>query len=543
MKQIVLVLSFLSVFIPFDVSAAYNKQIEKSLKKTYKEVSYLAHSDCYMVMSKSDNNRYGVCNDKGDVVIPANYRKISFEKGEDGEVIMFALDPNFKAESQGNIVYTMKKGKVLDIGKNEPQYITGGYLTSYGKPIYNLAGNKVLNCEQTAVQPIRAGRDIIGYRVSSRSLVNKAAQDELIICGPSFNKLFTLEGAGYLWKIDVDTSRSDGMQWICNKNMGGNELLTLYYAADGTPINVSTDEEDSKADIATNQALISSNTPKTNKILSESVAKAPETTENTNHRYSDVDLNPPVTNKVADKTFAVIISNENYSEVENVQFALNDGEVLSQYLEKTLGLPKSNIKYVPNATLNNMRKQINWLKQVADAFGKEAKVIFYYSGHGLPDEKSKNAYLMPVDGYHSDMTTNLSINHLYEELASLDVAQVTVFMDACFSGSQRGDNMLVAARSVKVKSRANAPKGKLIVFSAAQGDETAYPLKDKYHGMFTYYLLKKLKEVGDKVTLGELSDYITTEVKRASLLQNGKLQTPSTSVSSEIEMEWAHQSL
>lgn len=260
-------------------------------------------------------------------------------------------------------------------------------------------------------------------------------------------------------------------------------------------------------------------------------------------KISDIDTNQPVTTRVADKTFAVIISNENYSEVEKVQYALNDGESVCKYFEKTLGIPKNNIKYVPDATLNNMRKQLNWLKQIADAFGHEAKVIFYYSGHGVPDEQSKNAYLMPVDGYHSDMSTNLSINFLYEELANLNVSQVTIFMDACFSGSQRGDNMLVAARGVKIKSRANAPKGNLIVFSAAQSDETAYPLEEQCHGLFTYYLLKKLRDSGDKVTLGELSEYITSEVKKASLIQNGKLQTPSTAVSAEIEAEWQNRSL
>lgn len=217
--------------------------------------------------------------------------------------------------------------------------------------------------------------------------------------------------------------------------------------------------------------------------------------------------------------------------------------MVATYFEKTLGIPKTNIKYVPDATLNNMRKQINWLKDIADAFGQEAKVIFYYSGHGVPDEASKNAYLMPVDGYHSDMSTNLSINKLYEDLSSLNVAQVTVFMDACFSGSQRGDNMLVAARGVKIKSRADAPKGKMVVFSAAQGDETAYPLEEQQHGLFTYYLLKKLRESGSMVTLGELSEYITSEVKKSSLVQNGKIQTPSTSVSAEIEDSWRERSL
>ena len=64
------------------------------------------------------------------------------------------------------------------------------------------------------------------------------------------------------------------------------------------------------------------------------------------------------------------------------------------------------------------------------------------------------------------------------------------------------------------------------MFTAAQGDETAYQYAEKGHGMFTYFLLKKLQESKGSVTLGELGDYITNEVKRESLLNNNKIQTP-----------------
>lgn len=539
-----LLFSVFSVILPITIEAGYDKPTEKALKKRYKEVTYLAHSDCYMVMSKSDKGYYGICNSEGTEIITPTYKKIAFEQQDNGEPIIFAMNPNFKAASQGNIVFTLKRGQIIDFGRSEPQYIVGGFLTSYGKPIYNMAGNMVMDCEQTAVQPIRAGKEIKGYRISNRKIINNSAKDELIIAGPSFNKLFTLEGTGYLWKVDLDLSDNNLTKWRCTKNLGADDNLVLYYSFDGTPIDSpqqtapTTIPKQDNTTIVAQAHLTKSNSVQPTKVTQPTTYATTQQTPK-----SDVDLNPPITSRIAEKTFAVIISNENYSEVEPVKFALNDGHVIAQYFEKTLGIPKNNIKHVSDATLNNIRKQINWLKQIADAFGTEAKIILYYSGHGVPDEKSKDAYLMPVDGYHSDMSTNYSINHLYEELASMNVDQITVFMDACFSGSQRGDNMLVAARGVKIKSRANAPKGKLVVFSAAQGDETAYPLSEKGHGMFTYYLLKKLKETGDKVTLGELSDYITTEVKRSSLIENGKIQTPSVSVSVEIEPGWENRLL
>jgi hypothetical protein len=52
-------------------------------------------------------------------------------------------------------------------------------------------------------------------------------------------------------------------------------------------------------------------------------------------------------------------------------------------------------------------------------------------------------------------------------------------------------------------------------------------LADEFgHGMFTYYLLKKLKDTKGDITFGELADYVTNEVMKQSVVTNGKMQTP-----------------
>ena len=98
--------------------------------------------------------------------------------------------------------------------------------------------------------------------------------------------------------------------------------------------------------------------------------------------------------------------------------------------------------------------------------------------------------------------------------------------------------MLASARGVAIKPKENLPQGNLVVFSAASGVETAYPYKDKGHGMFTYFLLKKLQDTRGAVTLGELSDYITTNVKRQSVVTNRKSQTPTVIYSNSIGLAW-----
>lgn len=58
---------------------------------------------------------------------------------------------------------------------------------------------------------------------------------------------------------------------------------------------------------------------------------------------SDVDVNIPLTQLRNSSTLALVIANENYANVPVVESALHDGEVVAEYLQKTLGLPKENI--------------------------------------------------------------------------------------------------------------------------------------------------------------------------------------------------------
>ena len=255
------------------------------------------------------------------------------------------------------------------------------------------------------------------------------------------------------------------------------------------------------------------------------------------HAQSSVDTKIAVNSQNDDKTFVVIISNENYKHEEPVPFAKNDGEVFKVYCQKTLGIPESNIRYIPDATLNEMNFEIDWLGDVLNAYEGDARGIIYYTGHGMPDENSKEAYLLPVDGYSKSPSSGMSTKSLYDKLKNMHSNSIMVFLDACFSGAKRDGKMLASSRGVAIRVRQDPVGDNTVVFSAAQGDETAYPYKSQQHGMFTYFILDKLQQSGGYTTLGELSSYVTTQVKRKSVVVNGKSQTPSI-ISSPNNKNW-----
>ena len=254
--------------------------------------------------------------------------------------------------------------------------------------------------------------------------------------------------------------------------------------------------------------------------------------------FSDVDVILPETTASNENTFAIIFANENYQEEVKVDYALNDGEMFSQYCHHVLGLPEDNIHLRKDATLNNIKAEMSWMSQVAKAYKGDARFIVFYAGHGIPDEKSGVSYLLPVDGKGTMLETGYSLATFYQQLGELPAKDIAVFMDACFSGAKRGDGMLASARGVAIKAKPQAPTGKMVVFSAAQGDETAYPFKEKAHGLFTYYLLKKLQETKGNVSYQELGTYITDQVSRKSIVANGKSQTPTVVPSAGLGDSW-----
>ena len=253
---------------------------------------------------------------------------------------------------------------------------------------------------------------------------------------------------------------------------------------------------------------------------------------------SDVDETIPKTNSKNSNTFAVIIGNENYQKVAKVQFARNDANIFAQYCKLTLGLPEKNIRSYNDATYATLLSAVKDIKNIAQAYKGNLDVLFYYAGHGVPNESSNDSYLLPIDTDGRTVEVCYPLSKLYEELGSMNAKSVIVFMDACFSGAQRGEGMLAAARGVAIEARPAEPQGNMVVFSAASGDETAYPYREKSHGLFTYFLLKKLQETKGTVTLGELGNYIIDNVTKESVVSNGKSQTPTVTCSEIMGADW-----
>ena len=229
---------------------------------------------------------------------------------------------------------------------------------------------------------------------------------------------------------------------------------------------------------------------------------------------------------------AVIIGNRNYSthnpDVPDVDYAHNDAEAMYRYVKDTLGYKEGNIIYVKDATqaaltsvFGNERthrgKLFNWTQA-----GK-SKVFVYYSGHGAPGLSDGSGYLLPVNADPAAVELNgYPLSTLYQNLAKVPAQQVTVVLDACFSGSSASGNLVKNASSIslqRVKNEAVLKKG--AVLTAAAVSEVASWDRQRKLGLFTAQYLEGVAGAADRdefgdgngqVSLGELKKYLAEKV-------------------------------
>ncbi|WNJ20634.1 caspase family protein [Pontibacter sp. G13] len=255
---------------------------------------------------------------------------------------------------------------------------------------------------------------------------------------------------------------------------------------------------------------------------------------------SDVDMGLPRAIRRRENAIAVIIGNRDYEnrDVPPVDFALQDAASMRKYLVESFGFMEENIIFVPNATQadfngifgtkgDHKARLYNLVKP------EESEVFIFYSGHGSPDLSTEEGYFVPVDCDPTLVRFNgYAINTLYENLAKIPYKQLTVVIDACFSGTSDKGTLIPAASLVRIKSETGVLSDpNAMVFTSATGTQIASWYPAQRHSLFTYYFLKGLQGAANanrdrQLTLYELKSYLYEEVPSMARRLKNRTQTP-----------------
>lgn len=206
------------------------------------------------------------------------------------------------------------------------------------------------------------------------------------------------------------------------------------------------------------------------------------------------------------------------------RFAATDAETVAAYFQSVGGVPPSNVRLLHNQKA--LRADIHealygWLPQHA---AKDAVVIVYFSGQAMATP-SGDILLTLYDGNAGDSTRLYPLTDLESAFARLKAKQIIFLFDG-----------MVSRLRSDTKGKPASPHWELgggHTVGLIGGEDLTKGLEDDQHrhGLFTYYLLKRLRGEADTnrngtVTFGELASYVRQKVAWAAKSQFYQEQRP-----------------
>jgi uncharacterized caspase-like protein len=217
---------------------------------------------------------------------------------------------------------------------------------------------------------------------------------------------------------------------------------------------------------------------------------------------------------------AIVIGINKYRsdpEIPRLDGAENDAKEIRDKLIKYGNFEISNNHYLvgPDATRENI------LTAVSEVFRQEEKhdlVTFYFSGHGIPDETTKDGYIAPYDYHPKDpIISGINMAELKKALYNTkNILNTIIVLDCCYAGivtqeTTRSNRMapqeqekkknLFSTTVEKMTESSIQGQGK-IVFASSEATAVAREKNNcihtendspHSHGAFSYYLIEGLE--------------------------------------------------
>jgi len=433
-------------------------------------------------------------NDSVETIFPVN-----IEQFQDNRVNKRSVGYNINLDGTSDVVVDRDIASIIeDIVRNE----LSSKGVRAGNSIFTLKG--IVQRTSIGNMPFSSSKNSIMGELSVETTITNTRKNTIV-----WSKTFAGQGAGSDYKTVLAQALSNLSDSV-RKDDSVLKVRDIYAAA------------------------LLEQPPERSTYVSKRLKKKKKIESKSAEAKSDVDM-PPQTKVIPKKNFyAVVIGIEEYRQkLPKADYAVHDAKVVTEYLTRTLGYPEENVVTMTNehAAMGDFVKYFEkWLSNNVE---KDSSVFIYYSGHGAPNPKTGDAYLVPYDGDPSFIEqTGYPLRRLYSALEKLPAREIVLAMDACFSGAGGKSVLAKGARPLVMNIEQNLkPTINLAVLSASSGDQISSTYEEKGHGLFTYFMLKGIKNraatlSAGGIDIGELFAYIKPQVERTARKTYNNEQSP-----------------
>lgn len=236
--------------------------------------------------------------------------------------------------------------------------------------------------------------------------------------------------------------------------------------------------------------------------------------ETVNEKYRFID-------DIYNESWALIIGINNYQNVPQLNYAVNDAVAVKEMLVANYGFKNDNIKLIidEEATKDNILKGFSDILTQAK---EKDRVIVFYAGHGetykLPSGGDMG-YLIPVDGNLENLyLSSIPMKSVYD-IADMSYAKHILYLvDACYGGltlaTTRGLKKDITPEYIQKMTK---ERGRQVITAGGKGEQVLEKA-EWGHSAFTKSLLNGLGEgyadenMDGIITADELGGFIKNRV-------------------------------
>lgn len=220
--------------------------------------------------------------------------------------------------------------------------------------------------------------------------------------------------------------------------------------------------------------------------------------------------------------YAIVIGNQNYFTLDNLEVASNDAREFANFLINYLGYEPGNIVLIPDILMHNLRDldshhALANLKRSIRRRMPDKELTFYYVGYGSVDLYHGDVYLLPSNFTPVTFTTRININEIYDFLNQwknrYNFSKVSAYFNIIYAeksltGNKKDDEFSY------VSLQKNYPG--ITTLKASSHHHSSHALKDGELTLFTSLFMQAMKGAADlnndgRITSFELYRYISDE--------------------------------
>lgn len=253
------------------------------------------------------------------------------------------------------------------------------------------------------------------------------------------------------------------------------------------------------------------------KEISKEQGYEPETIE-LNNRVESEQITEEIPDIIDQDYRALIIGIDSYSGDWNpLNNAVHDATEVAEVLESDYGF-STTLLLNEEATRRNI---LSHLERMTESLDKDENLLIYYSGHGFIKERLDEGFWVPADAETTSTADMISNETVKTFIRSLPSQHVLLIADSCFSGKLFRSNAVMVKRQNSVRYYEEVNKRASRQAFTSGGVEPVMDGGRDGHSVFSYYLLKALKNRDEKIfDAGELFQNVKLPVA------NNSKQTP-----------------